>query len=55
MSAGTALSRNKQQNHTKKVASTEVVSIGGYSRVVVTFADGSKLFAYGSDTQTRQI
>ena len=55
MAAATGMAMERKQNRAKKIRSTEVVSIGGYSRVVVTFSDGSKLFAYGSDTQTKVV
>lgn len=56
MSAGTQMAMEvKQQDCTKNIKSTEVVTLGGYSQVVITFEDGSRLFTYGSAEQTKLV
>jgi hypothetical protein len=53
--SATGIARDKQQNRTKQVTSTEVTTINGYSRAVIHFDDESVLYCYGSDEQTRLV
>jgi hypothetical protein len=56
MASATGIARDKQSlTRSKVVKSTEVTTLGAYSRVVITFEDGSRLFTYGSSEQTKLV
>jgi len=52
--AATGIAR-EVQNRTKDVKSIDVITCGGYSRVVVVFDDNTTLYAYGDKKQARII